>query len=192
MVDGTVAVETLIPYIDWSPFFRSWDLHGKYPDILSDSVVGVEATKLLEDAKSTLAEGVERGWFEPKYVYGLFKANSIGDDIEIYDETGQQVLHRSIGLRQQIEKTPGQFNLCLSDYIAPKEQGIKDNIGCFAVTAGDVTEVCKAFEQSNDDYTSIMVKAIADRLAEALAEWLHEQVRISHWGYDKTPLKTRT
>jgi 5-methyltetrahydrofolate--homocysteine methyltransferase len=189
VVDGTVSVDTLIPYIDWSPFFRSWDLHGKYPEILTDSVVGVEATKLLDDAKACLSDGIKNEWFHPAYVYGIFSANAVGDDIEIYDETTHQVLHRSIGLRQQIEKTSGQFNLCLSDYIAPKESGIADHIGCFAVTSGDVTDICKQFEASNDDYTSIMVKAIADRLAEALAEWLHEQVRISYWGYDKTPLK---
>jgi 5-methyltetrahydrofolate--homocysteine methyltransferase len=189
VVDGTVSVDTLIPYIDWSPFFRSWDLHGKYPEILTDSVVGVEATKLLDDAKACLSDGIKNEWFHPAYVYGIFSANAVGDDIEIYDETTHQVLHRSIGLRQQIEKTSGQFNLCLSDYIAPKERGIADHIGCFAVTSGDVTDICKQFEASNDDYTSIMVKAIADRLAEALAEWLHEQVRISYWGYDKTPLK---
>ena len=187
--DGKIDVETLIPYIDWSPFFRSWDLHGKYPEILSDSVVGVEATKLLDDARMCLSDGIKNGWFHPTYVYGIFNANAVGDDIEIYDETKQQVLHRSIGLRQQIEKTSGQFNLCLSDYIAPKESGIEDYIGCFAVTSGDVTKICRQFETAHDDYTSIMIKAVADRLAEALAEWLHERVRHTHWGYDKTPLK---
>jgi 5-methyltetrahydrofolate--homocysteine methyltransferase len=149
----------------------------------------VEATKLLDDAKACLSDGIKNGWFHPTYVYGIFSANAVGDDIEIYDETTHQVLHRSIGLRQQIEKTSGQFNLCLSDYIAPKESGIADYIGCFAVTSGDVTAVCKQFEAAHDDYTSIMIKAVADRLAEALAEWLHERVRLTHWGYDKTPLK---
>lgn len=187
--DGKIDVETLIPYIDWSPFFRSWDLHGKYPEILTDSVVGVEATKLLDDAKACLSDGIKNEWFHPAYVYGIFSANAVGDDIEIYDETTHQVIHRSIGLRQQIEKTSGQFNLCLSDYIAPKESGIADYIGCFAVTSGDVTDICKQFEAAHDDYTSIMIKAVADRLAEALAEWLHERVRLTHWGYDKTPLK---
>jgi 5-methyltetrahydrofolate--homocysteine methyltransferase len=187
--DGKIDVETLIPYIDWSPFFRSWDLHGKYPEILTDSVVGVEATKLLDDARTCLSDGIKNGWFHPSYVYGLFNANAVGDDIEIYDETKQQVIHRSIGLRQQIEKTSGQFNLCLSDYIAPKESGIDDYIGCFAVTSGDVTNICRQFETAHDDYSSIMIKAVADRLAEALAEWLHERVRHTHWGYDNTPLK---
>ena len=182
---GEVSVQELIPYIDWSPFFRSWDLHGKYPEILSDEVVGVEATKLLNDANQCLMDGIENGWFHPKYTYGLFAANAVGDDIEIYSNDSATLLHVQIGLRQQIEKVSGQFNLCLSDYIAPKSSGIQDYIGCFAVTTGDVTEVCKKFESDNDDYMSIMIKAVADRLAEAQAEWLHQQVRITHWGYDK-------
>lgn len=178
----------ILPYIDWSPFFRSWDLHGKYPEILSDEVVGVEAKKLWDDAQDCLKEGQEKGWFSPRYVFGIFPAQSDGDDIFIYDTTHQTLLHHQIGLRQQTEKTSGQPNLCLSDFIAPKESGVKDHIGCFVVTAGDVTEVCRGFEQANDDYQSILIKAVADRIAEAMAEWLHERVRQEYWGYESQGL----
>jgi len=178
----------ILPYIDWSPFFRSWDLHGKYPEILSDEVVGVEAKKLWDDAQDCLKEGQEKGWFSPRYVFGIFPAQSDGDDIFIYDTTHQTLLHHQIGLRQQTEKTSGQPNLCLSDFIAPKESGVKDHIGCFVVTAGDVTEVCRGFEQANDDYQSILIKAVADRIAEAMAEWLHERVRQEYWGHESQGL----
>ena len=169
----------IIEYIDWSPFFRSWDLHGKYPEILTDEVVGHEAKKLLKDAQECLKEGQEKGWFAPSYVFGIFPAHSDGDDILIYNANDLSLRHRQIGLRQQTEKTSGQPNLCLSDFIAPKDSGVNDYVGCFVVTAGDVTEVCRGFEQANDDYNSILIKAVADRIAEAMAEWLHEREWLS-------------
>ncbi|MFM7565210.1 MAG: vitamin B12 dependent-methionine synthase activation domain-containing protein, partial [Flavobacteriales bacterium] len=186
---GKIAhLDEIIPYIDWSPFFRSWDLHGKFPEILTDKVVGVEASKLLQDAKACLREGQEKGWFTPRYVYGIFPAQSEGDDILIYETQGHNTLHRQIGLRQQTEKVEGQPNLCLSDFIAPLSSGVKDYLGCFVVTAGDVSTVCNEFEFANDDYQSILLKAVADRIAEALAEWLHERVRQDHWGYESQVL----
>ncbi|NDB35868.1 MAG: methionine synthase, partial [Flavobacteriia bacterium] len=174
----------IIEYIDWSPFFRSWDLHGKYPEILTDEVVGHEAKKLLKDAQECLKEGQEKGWFAPSYVFGIFPAHSDGDDILIYNANDHSLRHRQIGLRQQTEKTSGQPNLCLSDFIAPKDSGVNDYVGCFVVTAGDVAELCLGFEKANDDYKSILIKAVADRIAEAMAEWLHERVRQSYWGYE--------
>lgn len=177
-------ITEIIPYIDWSPFFRSWDMHGKYPQILDDKVVGSEAKKLLADAEECLREGQEKGWFSPRYVFGIFPAQSDSDDILIYDQKREHVLHRHMGLRQQTEKTQGQPNLCLSDFIAPNESNIEDFMGCFVVTAGDVSSVCKQFELNHDDYKSIMLKSVADRIAEAMAEWLHEKVRQEYWNYE--------
>jgi len=186
---GKVAcLSEIIPYIDWSPFFRSWDLHGKFPDILQDKIVGLEARKLFEDAQMCLHEGQQKGWFSPRYVLGIFPAHSEGDDIYILDPKKNHVLHRQVGLRQQTQKVEGQPNLCLSDFIAPKDSGVKDFLGCFVVTAGDVRELCQQFEGENDDYTSILLKAVADRIAEAMAEWLHERVRQDYWGYEQEPL----
>ena len=182
------ALDEIIPYIDWSPFFRSWDLHGKFPEILNDEVVGEEARKLLEDAKVCLSEGQQKGWFNPRYVFGIFSAQSEGDDIHIFETNSGKCLHRQIGLRQQTEKVAGQPNLCLSDFIAPINSGVQDYMGCFVVTAGDVTEVCREFELAHDDYKSILLKAVADRIAEAMAEWLHERVRQEYWGYENQAL----
>ena len=186
---GKIAnLNEIIPYIDWSPFFRSWDLHGKYPDILSDNIVGEEANKLYKDAHVCLAEGQERGWFSPRFALGIFPAQSVGDDLHILESDSGKLLHRQIGLRQQTEKVAGQPNLCLSDFIAPIDSGVQDYVGCFVVTAGDVTRVCEEFERAHDDYKSILLKAVADRLAEAMAEWLHERVRQEYWGYEQQAL----
>jgi 5-methyltetrahydrofolate--homocysteine methyltransferase len=183
--DGKIDVETLIPYIDWSPFFRSWDLHGKYPDILSDSVVGVEATKLLDDAKACLSDGIKNEWFHPAYVYGIFSANAVGDDIEIYsDESRSEVILVQHSLRQQTKKADGQPNIALADFVAPKESGIKDYVGAFVVTTGTgLDEHVIRFEADHDDYNAIMAKALADRLAEAFAECMHVKVRKEIWAY---------
>ena len=178
----------LIPYIDWSPFFRSWDLHGRYPNILEDEIVGAEAKKLLEEAMICLEEGRQKGWFTPRYCFGIFPAQSEGDDIYIYDEGRNKIIHRNIGLRQQTEKVQGQPNLCLSDFIAPIDGGVNDFLGCFVVTAGDVTSICREFEAQHDDFQSILLKAVADRLAEAMAEWLHEKVRQEFWAYEQESL----
>ena len=186
---GKIAnLNEIIPYIDWSPFFRSWDLHGKYPDILSDNIVGEEANQLHKDAHACIAEGQERGWFSPRFALGIFSAQSVGDDLHILESDSGKLLHRQIGLRQQTEKVAGQPNLCLSDFIAPIDSGVQDYVGCFVVTAGDVTRVCEEFERAHDDYKSILLKAVADRLAEAMAEWLHERVRQEYWGYEQQAL----
>ena len=175
-------LEALVDYIDWTPFFRSWDLHGRYPDILTDDVVGVEATKLFEDAKAMLQQIIDGKLLQAKAVFGLFEANSNDqDDIEV---THNNQAYHFRTLRQQLLKSKGKSYRALSDFIAPKHQNIQDYMGCFCVTAGFGTaELAKDFEARNDDYNSIMVKALADRFAEAFAEYLHKQVRTTHWGY---------
>ena len=180
-----VSLETLVPYIDWSPFFRSWDLHGKYPQVLSDPVVGTQAQSLFDDAQEMLKKITEEKWLKAKGRYGLFPVNADGDDIETYsDETRQYLSARWVTLRQQLKKTAGQPYRALADYIAPKEQGYADYMGAFCVTTGfGVEERAKAFEKENDDYNSILLKALADRLAEAFAEYLHFKIRTDFWGY---------
>ncbi len=175
-------LETLVDYIDWTPFFRSWDLHGRYPEILSDDVVGEEAKQLFADAKAMLQQIIDGKLLQAKAVFGLFQANSNDqDDIEV---THEHKTHRFRTLRQQLLKSKGKPYRALSDYIAPKESGIQDYMGCFCVSTGFGTaELAKEFEERNDDYNSIMVKALADRLAEAFAEYLHQEVRTSYWGY---------
>ena len=178
-------LKELTSYIDWTPFFSVWELKGRYPDILMDKKSGKEAKILFADAQRLLKHIVEEDRLTARAVFGCFPANSIGDDIEIYSDnsrTGlQTVLHF---LRQQFKKNPGRPNLSLSDFITPKESGLPDWMGAFAVTAGiGVSALCQEFEESNDDYNSILVKALADRLAEALAEHLHEKVRKEFWGY---------
>nr|WP_231919827.1 vitamin B12 dependent-methionine synthase activation domain-containing protein [Salegentibacter salegens] len=173
-------------FIDWSPFFRSWDLHGRYPDILTDKVVGEQATSLFADAKVLLKRILDEKLLKAKAVYGLFPANTVNDDdIEVaYEEDSEEktILFRT--LRQQLKKHGGKPNFALSDFIAPKETGIQDYIGCFCVTTGFGTaELAKKFEEDFDDYNSIMIKALADRLAEAFAEYLHKKIRREDWGY---------
>ncbi|SKB74817.1 5-methyltetrahydrofolate--homocysteine methyltransferase [Salegentibacter holothuriorum] len=180
-------LKELEAYIDWSPFFRSWDLHGRYPDILEDKVVGEQATLLFEDAKVLLKRVLDEKLLKAKAVYGLFPANTINsDDIEVrYQDNSEEkkILFRT--LRQQLKKYGGKPNFALSDFIAPKETGIQDYIGCFCVTTGFGTaELAKKFEEDFDDYNSIMIKALADRLAEAFAEYLHKKIRREDWGYE--------
>jgi 5-methyltetrahydrofolate--homocysteine methyltransferase len=178
-------LEELVDYIDWTPFFQTWELHGRFPNILTDEVVGEEATKLFEDAQNMLKQIIKENWLEARAVIGLFPANSIGDDIEIYkDDNRDQVLNVQHSLRQQTHKAEGQPNLALSDFIAPKDSGIKDYIGGFVVTTGiGLDEHIERFEKDHDDYSSILLKALADRLAEAFAEKMHELVRKDLWGY---------
>ncbi|MDB4620823.1 methionine synthase [Flavobacteriaceae bacterium] len=179
-------LDELIPYIDWSPFFRSWDLHGHYPAILDDEIVGKQATELFADAQVILTEILENKSLTAKAVFGIFPANSVDDDdIEVYEnEDRTQSKVKFLTLRQQLKKRAGKNNIALADFIAPKETGVKDYIGSFCVTTGFGTaELAKKFEEDNDDYNSIMVKALADRFAEAFAEFLHKEVRIKHWGY---------
>ncbi|PSU74618.1 methionine synthase [Photobacterium phosphoreum] len=177
-------VAKLRQYIDWTPFFMTWSLSGKYPTILRHEVVGVEATKLFADANQILDDIEQTGMIKANGVCGLFPANNIGDDIEVYtDETRTEVLTVLHGLRQQTKKPKGP-NYCLSDYIAPKESGKADWIGAFAVTGGiGEYDIADQFKAQGDDYNAIMVQAVADRLAEAFAECMHQMVRKQIWGY---------
>ena len=172
-------------YIDWTPFFMTWQLSGKYPLILKHEVVGEEATKLFNDANAMLDDVINNKKICAKAVFGLFPANRDIDDIRVFtDESRSEQLMKLQQLRQQSKKPAGQFNRCLSDYIAPQGSGIEDYIGAFAVSAGfGADELVKEFDAQHDDYNSILLKAIADRLAEASAEYLHEKVRKEYWGY---------
>lgn len=174
-------LEKLRKYIDWTPFFSTWELHGKYPNILEDKLVGVEATKLFADANAMLDKIINENWLRAKGTIGFFPAASIGDDIEIKNGQESLTLHH---IRQQNKKGQNLPNYCLSDFIAPKELGINDYIGAFAVTTGlGIEKWIEQFEKDHDDYSSIMVKSLADRLAEAFAECLHEMVRVELWGF---------
>ncbi|MCL9809367.1 methionine synthase [Flavobacterium luminosum] len=177
-----VELSDLVPYIDWTPFFQSWELYGKYPAILTDEVVGEQATNLFEDAQKMLATIIDEKWFVAKGILGIFPANSVNDDdIEVVTSGG---VDKFLSLRQQSQKTVGAPNIALADFIAPKDSNIQDYIGCFCVTTGfGVDEKAKEFEKQLDDYNSILVKALGDRLAEAFAEYLHEKVRKEIWGY---------
>jgi len=171
--------------IDWTPFFHTWELKGRYPEILDDSRVGNEARKLFEDAQHLMNQSIDEKWLTSKAVIGIFPANSIGDDIELFsDENREHVLTIFHTLRQQGDKGPERPDLALSDFIAPKETGLGDYIGAFALTTGlGMNEALKQFKDAHDDYSSILLQAVADRLAEALAEHLHERIRREFWGY---------
>ncbi len=180
------SLEDLTRYIDWMPFFNAWEFAGKFPDILTDPIVGEQASTLYNDARKMLKQIVRERWLTARAVFGLFPANSVDDDdVEIYtDESRTTVLHRLHFLRQQKGKPAGQTHDCLADYIAPKSSGVRDYIGSFAVTAGiGIDQRVAQFEKVHDDYSSIMLKALADRFAEAFAERLHERVRREFWGY---------
>jgi 5-methyltetrahydrofolate--homocysteine methyltransferase len=174
----------LIPYIDWTPFFHTWELRGRYPAIFEDATVGAKAKELYDDARRLLEEIIRRRLLTANAVYGFFAASSVGDDIVLFtDRSRAQTLTTFRTLRQQSEKPSGQANLALADFVAPQSSGRTDFIGAFAVTAGIGTEeLCRRFESDHDDYNSIMAKALADRLAEAFAEYLHQRVR-KEWGY---------
>ncbi|HAY3535044.1 methionine synthase [Elizabethkingia anophelis] len=176
-------LEELLDYIDWSPFFRSWDLHGRYPDILKDEVVGVQATELFHDAQKILKKLIENKSLTAKAIFGLFPANAVEDDIFLQNVQGEDI-GKFITLRQQAKKSEGKEYLALADFIAPRETGIQDYVGCFCVTAGfGADEAAAKYNEENDDYNSIMVKALADRFAEAYAEFLHYKIRKEYWGY---------
>ena len=173
-------------YIDWTPFFTTWELKGKYPAIFDDKSVGIEAKKLFDDANKLLDQVIKENLLTANGVIGLFPANSVGfDDIEIYPDENRRGVKRVLHtLRQQIQKSTGEPNIALADFIAPKETAVQDYIGMFAVTTGiGIETIVDKFEKDHDDYNSIMTKAIADRLAEAFAEHLHELVRKEYWGY---------
>lgn len=177
-------LEELTAYIDWTPFFSSWQLSGKFPAILKDEVVGSEAQKLYNDARSMLRRIIDEGWLEARAAIGLFPANSVGDDIEVYtDKSRTQIQTTLRNLRQQRKKAPGLANFCLSDFIAPKGR-VEDYIGAFAVTAGvGIEKQIARFKADHDDYHAIMLKALADRLVEAFAERMHERIRREFWAY---------
>ena len=181
-----VELDVLVPYIDWTPFFQTWELHGKYPAILTDEVVGEQATSVFADAQEMLKVILAEKKLKAKGIYGIFPANQVDDDdIELRDENGK-VLEKFLTLRVQSQKTKGAPNMALADFILPKDSGITDYMGAFCVTTGfGVDEWAAEFEAALDDYNSIMVKALADRFAEAFAEYLHEKVRKDFWGYDK-------
>lgn len=178
-------LEKIRAKIDWTPFFLTWELKGKYPKIFDDTVYGTEAKKLFDDANMLLDDVVKNKWLTAKAVIGLYPANAVGDDVEIYvDDTRKEILTTFHMLRQQAQKTVSLPYLSLADYIAPKETGVKDYIGFFAVTSGiGIEAVLERFQKEHDDYSSILTKALADRLAEAFTELMHELVRKEYWGY---------
>ena len=186
-----VDLDVLVPYIDWTPFFRTWELFGKYPAILTDEVVGEQATSVFADAQEMLKVILKEKKLQAKGIYGIFPANQVNDDdIQLYDEKGNE-LEKFLTLRQQAQKTAGAPNIALADFIAPKDYGVTDYMGAFCVTTGfGVDEWAAEFEKDLDDYNSIMVKALADRFAEAFAEYLHEKIRKEIWGYSKDEVLT--
>jgi 5-methyltetrahydrofolate--homocysteine methyltransferase len=171
-------------YIDWTPFFQTWELHGKFPQVLDDAVVGEQATLLYKEANAMLDEIIGAKSISANAVFGIWEANSNGDDIEVYENGSQVETFRT--LRQQTKKASAARNMALSDFVAPVDSGVRDYVGCFAVTAGlGVDNLVAKYKADLDDYKAIMVQALADRLAEATAEWLHHEVRIKYWGYAK-------
>ncbi|KAB1157381.1 methionine synthase [Tenacibaculum aiptasiae] len=177
-----VSLKELIPFIDWSPFFRSWDLHGKFPDILTDEIVGEQATSLYEDAQKMLQEIVAKQLLKPKGIFGLFEANSINiDDISIQKKGKEVAVFRT--LRQQLKKRDDKPSFALADFIAPKETGKKDYMGAFCTAIFGADELATKYKDQQDDYNAIMAQALADRFAEAFAEYLHHRIRTKHWGY---------
>nr|WP_165776882.1 methionine synthase [Paremcibacter congregatus] len=175
----------LVDRIDWTPFFRTWELAGNYPKILTDNVVGETATNLFRDAEAMLRRIVDEKWLRARASIGFWPAQSVGDDVELYsNEDRAEVLLQVPFLRQQMKKREGSFNMCLADFIAPKDSGVADYMGGFVVTAGiGIEEKLKEFQATHDDYNDILLKSLADRLAEAFAEHMHECVRKEHWGY---------
>jgi 5-methyltetrahydrofolate--homocysteine methyltransferase len=184
-VFGTYDVGELVPYIDWTPFFQTWELKGRYPAILEDEKQGEAARQLFEDAQAMLKRIVDERWFQPKAVIGFWPAQSDGDDITLFQgESRSEKLATFFTLRQQLQRRDGRPNLALADFVAPASSGKQDYIGGFVVTAGaEEQKISERFARANDDYGSIMVKALADRIAEAFAERMHERVRREFWGY---------
>lgn len=179
-------LQELVSYIDWTPFFQTWELSGRYPAILQDEVVGTQASDLFHDAQTMLNLIVTEKWLTAKAVIGLWPAHSNGDDVEIYSTDKSSLLSELYFLRQQADKPPGRPNFCLADFIAPKNSSVQDYMGGFAVTAGiGIEKHLEHFEKQHDDYGAILLKALTDRLAEAFAERLHQRVRQEFWGYAK-------
>jgi len=185
-------VDEIVKYVDWSPLFWVWELKGVYPKILKHKKYGEQAKQLFDEAQKMLEKIIKDKSFHPRAVIGFWQANTVGDDVEVYDpkDNGGDPVTTLHFLRQQIYKGENSFNLCLSDYVAPKESGIRDYIGAFAVTSGpEVEELSSYYKNNNDDYSAIMIQALGDRLAEAYTEMMHREVRTNHWGYvDKEKL----
>ncbi|WP_209087513.1 methionine synthase [Agrobacterium tumefaciens] len=181
----TYDLEELSRYIDWTPFFQTWELKGRFPAILDDEKQGEAARQLYADAQAMLAKIIEEKWFRPRAVIGFWPANAVGDDIRLFtDESRKEELATFFTLRQQLSKRDGRPNVALSDFVAPADSGVADYVGGFVVTAGiEEVAIAERFERANDDYSSILVKALADRFAEAFAERMHERVRTEFWGY---------
>ncbi len=181
----TYDLEELSRYIDWTPFFQTWELKGRFPAILEDEKQGEAARQLYSDAQAMLKKIIEENWFRPRAVIGFWPANAVGDDIRLFtDESRRQELATFFTLRQQLSKRDGRPNVALSDFVAPVDSGVADYVGGFVVTAGiEEVAIAERFERANDDYSSILVKALADRFAEAFAERMHERVRKEFWGY---------
>ncbi len=176
-------LKELSKFIDWTPFFRTWELAGKFPDILADEVVGETATQLLTDAQIMIKKVIAEELLQANAVVGIFPANAVNEDIQLYDNNGKTIMVLN-HLRQQLDKKGNTPNFCLSDFIAPKDSGIKDYMGAFALTAGiNIDSVVEVYESQHDDYNAIMIKAVADRLAEAFAEMMHYKLRVEIWGY---------
>ena len=184
---SNISIKKISKFIDWKPFFEAWELYGKFPDILEDEIVGKAASDLWKDAQMMLDKITKEKLTIPKAVFGFWSANSVGDDIVIYDEKTKVEISRLFFLRQQIDRSKSKrANFCLADFIAPTSENIKDYIGGFIVTAGEgIEKLAKYYEDKNDDYNSILVKSLGDRIAEALAEMLHVDVRTKFWGYAK-------
>jgi 5-methyltetrahydrofolate--homocysteine methyltransferase len=184
-----LSLKELVPFIDWSPFFRSWDLHGHYPAILTDDIVGEQATQLFADAQEMIKEIIANQSLKAKGIFGLFEANTINDDDISIQKNGKEIaVFRT--LRQQLEKRAEVPNIALSDFIAPKESGKEDYMGTFCVAIFGVDKLANSYKEKEDDYNAIMAQAIADRFAEAFAEYLHKQVRTKHWGYAVSEILT--
>lgn len=184
-----LSLKELLPFIDWRPFFMSWDLHGKFPEILTDDIVGEQATQLYEDAQVILQQIIKNQSLKAKAVFGLFEANAINDDdISIQKKRKEIAVFRT--LRQQLKKREGITNNALADFIAPQSTNIKDYMGAFCVAIFGADQLANSYKENEDDYNAIMVQAIADRFAEAFAEYLHKQIRTKHWGYSKNELLT--
>ncbi|MDP9872493.1 methionine synthase [Agrobacterium tumefaciens] len=181
----TYDLEELSRYIDWTPFFQTWELKGRFPAILEDEKQGEAARQLYSDAQAMLKKIIEENWFRPRAVIGFWPANAVGDDIRLFtDESRKEELATFFTLRQQLSKRDGRPNVALSDFVAPVDSGVADYVGGFVVTAGiEEVAIAERFERANDDYSSILVKALADRFAEAFAERMHERVRKEFWGY---------
>src|SRR5207249_9560927 len=185
----TITLADLVPFIDWSPFFHAWELRGRYPAIFDDPKIGKQARELFDDTQELLERIAAKDLLTPCGLYAFWPANAVGDDIQVYaDDARTEEIATFYFLRQQMQKPPGQLNHCLADYVAPVDGGqrppLQDYLGGFAVSLHGADELAEKFKRQHDDYSAIMTKALADRLAEAFAEYLHKEARIA-WGFER-------